>query len=1448
MVTPIERPGIFVTDLDETERFVALEFFGDQERRVRLNLNEVRLRTLPDDVFALGDIHDLYLNVTDMKTIPESIQRLDKLTVLYLNNCSSGQGLAEFPVAIRWLPSLKRLGFVANLNLQLFPEGICCHLKKLRVLLMIRCGIKLLPSDFNEISELQRLDVTGSRKISNLSEAVARLEKLNYLAMEHERLAAIIEEVPPSIRDGLTSIRIRSDATAVIPHQLMLLKNLEALYFKEGSHNIFPIVRRHLIQAASRQTDLAIPPDEILSEGQEAVDTYYNSLVYTSGSRQKRVKVLLNGKSMAGKTSLLRAIELAIRGAGVESQGSCLTNVEDRTVSVEETRLHLGDREMIVNDTGGHEVYSLTNQLLTTDNSLIITAIDSTQYKMSDKQFYDQVGMYIDVVFDLLFKAVIVLVLTKIDLCPVSKQSAYANHIAESVEELVRERDVGMCRSRRATQQMTERTEENDKRRNVAVQNSSQRGFQNITVHKSVIMTSALSLEGLKSLTQCIQEFLHQPDFTPSVERVLPQSWIVAEDALLEASGFLTPPICTRQEVLNMLTDYQTHIGEDILPYLLTYLHKVGSVLHFPGHRVLCNYVFVNPQFVINLLKTLYRHDLKSLNQSKLQVDPEVAYKLNIDDITFEKMKTELAVNGSVDVNWLHLVWSQFKLTPTQSDLVLNLMFKFDLAYPKCANEEVHRMLCEVINRTDKEKVLYCSHLNTGDLYDVAFGEGKHPRVLPPLATLRLFSQSNETAEASDSLLGILESSQTKLLLPWFLLDTKPPEIPDTGTFLSDKNCFGIVVTYGFRYCLPSGLFHRLSARYSRHARFTRHWKSGLYFIYGPVIALFECKETRDLPRITLCCKAPKSANNPKRLWHVMWRCIEDMEDLLQAMPGVVVTRFMKEDLLEEEKIRVGIRESTIQPIATGPSFIIQEGAPGIDRNLLKQLDDVASHDQIASPLSEVFSYRCGDKVSQETIKAVARDKCLRESSVWIDVAEELNLPKDLIREVNDCCTEHSYPPPTLQMLQEWQEKVPECALVCVLYDALYSVGLKAVTNRHFSQYILIDRVIESPELERQGQGHLICSNPPAKAFLADQGWEYDVFICHTGDDKPFVETLYHEMHMCGLKAFYDKESLKMGDSVQATIARAIVNAPFCLVILSNCFQNKEYPEAEVKASLAFSEKHKRTIPIFYKLSADECHDLTRKMYKKLADATGIEKKNIAEDQFAKMISEAMKERAEKQWDSKDLELWKPNGKDWKPKEGKHGLEALRQLKDDLKAEFEMTRSSFPARFARITSGEDHFKDPDDSRRQRRVPLEATEDGIRLQVRQKESNALGQVMGQGVFKAEEDTPSSLATEVDHKVTLQQMVAVAQNIEDGWDKIASHVSPRLFTLAKLEEIESNYKSPFRRARAMLEMWSKDCGHEATCRTLIHSLCRTGYRAVAIEVFGSEMVRLASITTV
>ena len=156
---------------------------------------------------------------------------------------------------------------------------------------------------------------------------------------------------------------------------------------------------------------------------------------------------------------------------------------------------------------------------------------------------------------------------------------------------------------------------------------------------------------------------------------------------------------------------------------------------------------------------------------------------------------------------------------------------------------------------------------------------------------------------------------------------------------------------------------------------------------------------------------------------------------------------------------------------------------------------------------------------------------------------------------------------------------------------------------------------------------------PTLQAFLADQGCEYDVFICHQGDDKHFVERqLYPLIQECGLRAFFDKESLEKGNRAQATIARAIISAPFFLVVLSESFVNEPYPEAELKAALAFPDEYQKTIiPVFYKMTTAKCHRLTRKMYRKLSDTTGWERENRTDKQLAQCISQHMKQNAEKQ-------------------------------------------------------------------------------------------------------------------------------------------------------------------------------------------------------------------------
>jgi ankyrin repeat protein len=188
------------------------------------------------------------------------------------------------------------------------------------------------------------------------------------------------------------------------------------------------------------------------------------------------------------------------------------------------------------------------------------------------------------------------------------------------------------------------------------------------------------------------------------------------------------------------------------------------------------------------------------------------------------------------------------------------------------------------------------------------------------------------------------------------------------------------------------------------------------------------------------------------------------------------------------------------------------------------------------------------------------------------------------------------------------------------------------------------------------------------KAFLAELGWQYDVFLCYTGAEKPFIELLYHEMVSCGLKAFFDKERLMLGQQVQETIAKAIIYSPIFLVVLSQMFSDKGYPEAELKVALSFTKEYtKHIIPVFYNITPDECHVDRRKMYRRLVDFTGFMKKTEPDKQFAQYVAQATKTIAEKELHSRTSLVWQPHGIAWNPR-GRGGFEVLYQLKEDVNA------------------------------------------------------------------------------------------------------------------------------------------------------------------------------------
>ena len=102
---------------------------------------------------------------------------------------------------------------------------------------------------------------------------------------------------------------------------------------------------------------------------------------------------------------------------------------------------------------------------------------------------------------------------------------------------------------------------------------------------------------------------------------------------------------------------------------------------------------------------------------------------------------------------------------------------------------------------------------------------------------------------------------------------------------------------------------------------------------------------------------------------------------------------------------------------------------------------------------------------------------------------------------------------------------------------------------------------------------------------------------------------------------------------MQQVIADAIELSPFFLVILSQHFKGKQYPEAEADAALAFGKQFKRIIPVFYGMTADECCESTISVCRKLSAYTGYkhEQRKKSDEQFASDIADYVKDIAQRQ-------------------------------------------------------------------------------------------------------------------------------------------------------------------------------------------------------------------------
>jgi hypothetical protein len=130
----------------------------------------------------------------------------------------------------------------------------------------------------------------------------------------------------------------------------------------------------------------------------------------------------------------------------------------------------------------------------------------------------------------------------------------------------------------------------------------------------------------------------------------------------------------------------------------------------------------------------------------------------------------------------------------------------------------------------------------------------------------------------------------------------------------------------------------------------------------------------------------------------------------------------------------------------------------------------------------------------------------------------------------------------------------------------------------------------------------------------------YDVFVSHASEDKDdFVRDFVKCLQQHGLKVWYDEFTLRVGDSLRRSIDNGLKNSRYGIVVLSEAFFSKEWPQRELDGLFAREVNGEKVIlPIWHKISKNE----VLKFSPIIADMLALNTSSFTIEEIAKEISD----------------------------------------------------------------------------------------------------------------------------------------------------------------------------------------------------------------------------------
>jgi predicted RNase H-related nuclease YkuK (DUF458 family) len=139
---------------------------------------------------------------------------------------------------------------------------------------------------------------------------------------------------------------------------------------------------------------------------------------------------------------------------------------------------------------------------------------------------------------------------------------------------------------------------------------------------------------------------------------------------------------------------------------------------------------------------------------------------------------------------------------------------------------------------------------------------------------------------------------------------------------------------------------------------------------------------------------------------------------------------------------------------------------------------------------------------------------------------------------------------------------------------------------------------------------------PPPREALP----ECDCFISHASEDKEgFVRALAAALQKPGLTLFYDEISIAWGDSLRRRIDEGLARSKFGVVVLSEAFFRKEWPQRELDGLVQMEMVGRsKILPIWHKVSKDEVAAFSPM----LADKVALNTSDFTAEEIAEKLAE----------------------------------------------------------------------------------------------------------------------------------------------------------------------------------------------------------------------------------